>query len=62
MFRGCRKLNYIKMLATDIYANDCLYNWVSGVASSGTFVKNKDATWNVAGVDGVPSGWTIVYE
>ncbi len=47
------------MLATDIYANYCLYDWVSGVASSGTFVKNKDATWNVVGVDGVPEGWTV---
>lgn len=59
MFNGCSKLNYIKMLATDISANSCLTNWVKGVASSGTFVKNKNATWNVTGVNGVPSGWTI---
>jgi hypothetical protein len=59
MFRGCTKLNYIKMLATDISATNCLSNWVYGVASSGTFVKNKNATWNVIGEDGVPSGWTI---
>lgn len=59
MFSGCTKLNYIKMLATDISANACLSNWVYGVASTGTFVKNKKATWNVTGVNGVPSGWTI---
>lgn len=59
MFYGCTKLNYIKMLATDISANRCLSNWVYGVASKGTFVKNKNATWNVIGVNGVPSGWTI---
>jgi hypothetical protein len=47
------------MLATDISAGFCLYDWVKGVASSGTFVKNKNATWNVTGVNGVPSGWTI---
>ena len=59
MFQGCTKLNYIKMLATDISASNCLNNWVNGVASSGTFVKNKNATWNVTGDSGVPSGWTI---
>lgn len=59
MFKGCTKLNYIKMLATDISANNCLKYWVDGVASRGTFVKNKNATWNVTGISGVPSGWTI---
>ena len=44
MFNGCTKLNYIKMLATDISATDCLSSWVNGVASTGTFVKNADAT------------------
>lgn len=56
MFNGCTKLNYIKMLATDISADSCLYSWVKSVASSGTFVKNKNATWNVFGNNGVPSG------
>jgi hypothetical protein len=60
MFNGCTKLNYIKMLATDISASYCLYNWVKDVASTGTFVKNKDATWNVTGAHGIPSGWTVV--
>ena len=26
---------------------------------TGTFVKNSAATWNVTGVNGIPSGWTI---
>lgn len=60
MFDGCTKLNYIKMLATNISASSCLYMWVNDVASSGTFVKNKNATWNVTGVHGIPSGWTVV--
>ena len=59
MFSGCSKLNYIKMLATDISASNCLSSWVSNVSSTGTFVKNKNATWNVTGVSGVPNGWTI---
>jgi hypothetical protein len=61
MFHGCSKLNYIKMLATDISAEDCLRGWVDGVASSGTFVKNAAATWNVTGTSGIPEGWTKEY-
>ena len=34
-------------------------DWVSGVSSTGTFVKNSSATWNVTGSYGVPGGWTI---
>lgn len=60
MFRGCTNLNYIKMLATDISADYCLSDWVSGVSPTGTFVKSKDATWDVVGDDGVPSGWTVI--
>ena len=62
MFRNCTKLNYIKMLATDISATWCLYNWVYSVASSGTFVKNPEATWDVVGDSGVPSGWTVKFD
>jgi hypothetical protein len=47
------------MLATDISAEDCLRGWVDGVASSGTFVKNSEATWYVTGDNGIPEGWTI---
>lgn len=59
MFYGCTNLSYIKMLATDISADHCLMGWVSGVVSTGTFVKNKNATWNVIGVNGIPIGWTV---
>ena len=60
MFQNCTKLNYIKMLATDISASACLDYWVKGVASTGTFVKNKNATWNKTGQSGIPEGWTVV--
>lgn len=64
MFNGCSNLNYIKMLATDISAEYCLYNWVNGVSSTGTFVKSKYATWDTTpGAlkdSGVPAGWTVV--
>jgi hypothetical protein len=60
MFRHCKKLNYIKMLATDISANACLTTWVSNVASSGTFVKNPAMNSLPTGDSGIPSGWTVV--
>lgn len=64
MFYLCSNLNYIKMLATDISANDCLWDWVEGVSSTGTFVKSKDATWDTTpgalGTSGVPAGWTVI--
>ena len=58
MFYRCTNLNYIKMLATDISATDCLYSWVDNVASSGTFVKDAflDITY---GTSGIPSNWTV---
>jgi hypothetical protein len=60
MFYNCKKLNYIKMLATNISASKCLTNWVSGVASTGTFVKNPTMTSLPTGTSGIPSGWTVV--
>lgn len=59
MFRGCSKLNYIKMLATDISAPGCLSDWVSGVASTGTFVKNSAMTSLPTGYSGIPRGWAV---
>lgn len=59
MFSGCSSLNYIKCLATTGFnAYTCLTNWVSGVASSGTFVKDANTTWN-RGNSGIPSNWTV---
>lgn len=62
MYNGCSSLAKIKMLATNITANGCLRNWVSGVAEEGTFIKNASATWTTTGANGVPTGWTIQYE
>ena len=59
MFRDCTNLNYIKCLATNISATDCTYNWVDGVASTGTFVKNPNMTSWTTGKNGIPNGWTV---
>ena len=60
MFGGCTNLNYIKCLATDISAFNCTKNWVSGVASTGTFVKNPNMTSWTEGTNGIPEGWTVI--
>ena len=59
MFYGCSNLNYIKAMFTSTPNSYTTSDWVYGVASEGTFVKNSAATWNVVGSTGVPSGWTI---
>ena len=59
MFYDCRSLNYIKAMFTTTPSDDYTDKWVDGVSATGTFVKNGAATWNVTGVHGVPSGWTV---
>ena len=59
MFWDCKKLDHITMLATDISAPDCLNQWVSGVASTGTFTKAAAMTSLTTGVSGIPEGWTV---
>ena len=58
MFYGCNNLNYIKILATDISASRCLYDWVNGVSPTGTFVK-AEGVEIPTGTSGIPSGWTV---
>jgi hypothetical protein len=59
MFYGCTSANYIKAMFTTTPSTNYTNNWVGGVAASGTFVKNSAAQWNVSGVNGVPTGWTV---
>ena len=60
MFKGCSRLNYIKAMFTTTPSTNYTIGWVNGVASSGTFVKSKNATWDVTGDNGVPSNWTVM--
>ena len=46
------------MLATNISARNCLNNWVSGVSSTGTFVKSANVEIPT-GTSGIPEGWTV---
>lgn len=57
MFTGCSSLNSVTMLATEFGYNS-IYNWLEGVAVSGTiYVKNNDVDLP-EGASGIPSGWT----
>lgn len=69
MFTNCEKLNYINAQFTNYTYNDntstqpSLFNWVSGVSSTGTFVMNPNANYypeDVRGVNGIPTGWTVL--
>lgn len=60
MFNGCTLLTSITCLAENISATDCVNGWVDGVAQSGTFTKSPNMSSWTTGVDGIPSGWTVV--
>jgi hypothetical protein len=63
MFSGCDSLQYVKMMATNVSATNCLFYWLDKVnTTSGTFVKNKAATWDFPQYAEIPSGWTITKE
>ena len=59
MFRNCSSLNRVKALFTTTPSSSFTYNWLSNVASTGTFIKNANATWTTTGANGIPTGWTV---
>ena len=60
MFYLCWNLNYIKAMFTTTPGDKYTDCWLCLANSTGTFVKNKDATWDVTGTSGIPTGWTVV--
>ena len=59
MFNGCSNLKYITCLASQGFESEgCTSNWVSGVASLGTFTKASSVSWP-SGPNGIPSGWSV---
>lgn len=59
MFSGCEKLCYVKAMFTTLPGSSYTQDWLCDVAQNGTFVKNKNATWDVRGSEGIPDYWTI---
>lgn len=60
MFEYCQNLKYVKALFIELPSIYCTMDWLYYVSQEGTFVKSKDATWNVVGANGIPSAWDIV--
>ena len=64
MFNYCSSLNYVKCLAEDGILNDdgtssSLLYWLSGVSSTGTFVKHDGVEYVKNSISGIPTGWTV---
>ena len=59
MFSGCTNLNAITYLSSRANSTHN-YNWLYGVAPSGTFYKKSYLTNYEIGPSGIPEGWTIV--
>lgn len=60
MFAYCTKLDSITMLATDVSAEACLFNWLVGFnETTGTFIKSKDMNSLSNGDSGIPIGWIV---
>ena len=59
LFDNCTSLNNVTVYADDISALDCTTNWLSNVASSGTF-RNLGSVIYPTGASGIPDGWTEV--
>ena len=60
MFEDCSTLNYVKALFTTTPGFPYTQNWLERVSSTGTFIKNANATWSLDGESGIPIGWTIL--
>ena len=57
MFDNCINLTSVTCMATNISADDCIFNWLYNVESTGTLYVDgtmTGANWNV------PSTWTVV--
>lgn len=59
MFNGCTSLNEVRCYAETNTDGNGTAVWLSNVSSTGTFYKKAGVTWP-SGVDGIPSGWTVV--
>lgn len=59
LFYNCKKINNVKILTTDVSASNCLYNWMYGVASTGTLTATAGLNLPT-GVSGKPTNWTLI--
>ena len=67
MFSGCSSLNEVRCHMPSSYSasnisSNYATDWLSGVASTGTFYTNADANWTANSSSGIPQNWTRVNE
>jgi hypothetical protein len=69
MFYGCVELCKIYAMFTTTPSASYTNGWVTNVNTyppslggdtPGTFYKNKEATWDVSGNNGIPTKWKVV--
>lgn len=60
MFKGNGSLVEVTCLATSIGNQPPTMNWLLNVSPTGTFYKHPDMNDWPTGVNGIPSGWTVV--
>ena len=65
MFSGCSSLNEVRCDIPSSYSSSQISSyaedWLSGVASTGTFYTNADANWS-SGASGIPQNWNRINE
>ena len=62
MFYRCSLLSSVKAMFKNTPSDEYSDYWLYQASSTGVFIKNKDATWDVTGNSAIPSGWTVVTE
>jgi hypothetical protein len=58
MFYNCENLNFIKLYAKNIDADNSLRDWAYNVSQTGTFIKYPTTTMET-GANGIPENWEI---
>ena len=56
MFKGCSKLNEVRIAATTT-AENALTDWLSGASATGDFYCDPNATIFPTGAFGIPENW-----
>ncbi len=57
MFNSCTKLTYVRLLALNISANQCLYQWLPADTMTNLEIhRSPEATWWTIGKGGIPIG------
>ena len=62
MFEDCGSISNIKAMFITTPSDTYTKDWLKNVPNYGTFTKNENATWDVAGDNGIPTTWNVYTE